>query len=86
MLTRDKLLSKKDYYLNQIETLKNVDIEHEVDVRLAAKRDEIRKEITDDINDDIKTCMTYLSVLDSLLIEDATPDDDIATETETVGG
>lgn len=69
MLDKITLQTKKALYINQIQELKDKDIQVEVDERLASERARLEEEIRKDIEADVKKCEIYLELLDKLIEE-----------------
>lgn len=69
MLDKFTLETKRALYLNQIQELKDKDIQAEVDNRLASERARLEAEVKQEIEADIKKCENYLELLATLIDE-----------------
>lgn len=66
----EKIVEKKNYYVDCLKELESRDIQAEIDKRLQPERERIIKEVTDEIEADKSKCNAYIAVLNELIADD----------------
>ena len=70
MITTEQLKNKKEIYQSKLNELMTKDVDAEINKRLNAMREKVKKEVCEEIEADVKKCNHYLDVINELISED----------------